>query len=41
MQVGQTSSKQTILVLKDMFALEGHPSTIVTNNGTPVTAGDF
>ena len=41
MEVGQTSSKQTIQVLKDIFALDGLPSTIVTANGTQFTARDF
>ena len=41
MEIGQTSAKQTIQVLKDIFSLEGLPNTVVTDNGPQFTSSDF
>ena len=41
MEIGQTSSKQTVQVIKDIFALEGLPDTIVTDNGAQFTSKEF
>ena len=41
MEVGQTSSQQTVQVLRDIFSLEGLPNTIVTDNGPQFTSTIF
>lgn len=41
MNIGQTTAKQTVQVLKDIFSLEGLPKTIVTDNGPQFIASDF
>ena len=39
--VGQTTAKETISALQQVFAIEGLPDTIVTDNGTQFTSQEF
>lgn len=41
MEIGQTSTQQTIQVLRDIFSIEGLPKTIVTDNGPQFVSNDF
>ena len=41
LNVGQTTSKRTIDVLEQIFAFEGLPDTIVTDNGTQFVSREF
>lgn len=41
MEIGQTTSRQTVQVLKDIFAIEGVPATIVTDNGPQFSSQEF
>ncbi|KAF6028631.1 hypothetical protein EB796_013067 [Bugula neritina] len=41
MEIGQTTSRQTVQVLKDIFAIEGVPTTIVTDNGPQFSSQEF
>ena len=41
LNVGQTTSKHTIDVLEQIFAIEGLPDTIVTDNGTQFVSREF
>ena len=39
--VGQTTVKETISALQQVFAIQGLPDTIVTDNGTQFTSQEF
>ena len=39
--VGQTTAEETISALQQIFAIEGLPDTIVTDNGTQFTSQEF
>ena len=39
--VGQTTAKETISALQQIFAIEGLLDTIVTDNGTQFTSQEF
>jgi len=41
LDVGQTTTQQTVQVLKDIFSLEGLPKTLVTDNGPQFSSKDF
>ena len=41
MNLGQTTTQQTISVLKDIFSLEGLPTTVVTDNGPQFVSKEF
>lgn len=37
----RVTTRVTIKILRELFARFGIPNTIVTDNGTPFTAGEF
>lgn len=41
MEIGQTSTQQTVQLLRDIFSIEGLPKTIVTDNGPQFVSNDF
>ena len=41
MEIGLTNTQHTVQVLKDIFAIEGFPKTIVTDNGPQFSSKEF